>query len=168
MSSDSTFTGGIDVVDRLQSAITMVEEARSVPLSASCVVHRGELLEILDYAKAALPNDLATAQAIIVSRDAILEEARANSDSLIAHAREEVARMVEQTEIVAAARQEAARITAEVHEEARAQREEIESYIDSRLATLEVILTKTLDVVERGREKLQGVDPANALSELDK
>ena len=38
----------MDSLDRLQNAITMVEEARAVPLSASCVVHRGELLGILD------------------------------------------------------------------------------------------------------------------------
>jgi len=102
----------------------------------------------------------------MVSRDLILEEARVTADSLIAHAREEVARMVEQTEIVSAARTEASRILAEVQEQARVEREEIETYIDSRLATLEVILNKTLDVVQRGREKLAGVDDKNILAEL--
>ena len=163
---DGANTAGMDVIERLQSAITMVEEARSVPLSASCVVHRGELLEVLDYAKVALPQDLATAQEIMVSRELILEEARVTADSLIAHAREEVARMVEQTEIVSAARTEASRILAEVQEQARVEREEIETYIDSRLATLEVILNKTLDVVQRGRETLAGVDDKNILAEL--
>ncbi|MEY4081746.1 MAG: hypothetical protein RLZZ389_13, partial [Actinomycetota bacterium] len=38
----------MDSVDKLTAAITMVEEARSVPLSASCVVHRAEMLEVLD------------------------------------------------------------------------------------------------------------------------
>jgi vacuolar-type H+-ATPase subunit H len=156
----------MDVVERLEAAIAMVEEARSVPLSASCVIHRGELLEILDYAKGAMPADLAAAQQIIADRDLILEEARLSADTLISHAREEVARMVEQTEIVSAAKAEANRILAEVQEQARVEREEIESYIDSRLATLEVILNKTLDVVNRGREKLAGVDDKNILSEL--
>ena len=57
---DGANTAGMDVIERLQSAITMVEEARSVPLSASCVVHRGELLEVLDYAKVALPHGTMT------------------------------------------------------------------------------------------------------------
>jgi len=74
--------------------------------------------------------------------------------------------MVEQTEIVAAARKEAQRILDEVEEEARKERDEIEAYIDSRLATLEVILNKTLDVVQRGRDKLQGVEDKHILSEL--
>jgi vacuolar-type H+-ATPase subunit H len=154
------------VVERIQSAITTVEEARGVPLSASCVVHRGELLEILDQARASFPMDLAHAQEIIAARESILEEARLTADQLIVHAREEVAQMVEQTEIVAAARTESRRILDEVEEDAQKQREEIEAYIDSRLATLEVILNKTLDVVQRGREKLQGVEDKHILSEL--
>jgi len=154
------------VVERIQSAITTVEEARGVPLSASCVVHRGELLEILDQARAAFPTDLAHAQEIIAARESILEESRLTADQLIVHAREEVAQMVEQTEIVAAARTESRRILDEVEEDAQKQRDEIEAYIDSRLATLEVILNKTLDVVQRGREKLQGVEDKHILSEL--
>ena len=43
----------MDAVEKLASAIKMVEEARGVPLSASCVVHRGEMLGVLDEAKAA-------------------------------------------------------------------------------------------------------------------
>ena len=156
----------ITVVERIQSAITTVEDARGVPLSASCVVHRGELLEVLDQARAAFPADLANAQEIIANREVILEDARNTADQLISLAREEVAQRVEQTEIVAAAREEARRILEEVDEEARKEREEIEAYIDSRLATLEVILNKTLDVVQRGREKLQGVEEKHILSEL--
>jgi len=154
------------VVERIQSAITTVEEARGVPLSASCVIHRGELLEVLDQARAAFPADLAQAQEIISTREQILEEARVSADQLIVHAREEVSLMVEQTAIVAAAKKEAQRILAEVEEEARKEREDIEAYIDSRLATLEVILNKTLDVVQKGREKLQGVETKHVLSEL--
>jgi vacuolar-type H+-ATPase subunit H len=154
------------VVERIQTAITTVEDARGVPLSASCVVHRGELLEVLDQARQAFPADLAQAQEIIESRETILEEARLSADQLISLAREEVSGMVEETQIVAAARKEARRILDEVAEEARKEREEIEAYIDSRLATLEVILNKTLDVVSRGRDKLQGVGDKHDLSDL--
>ncbi len=154
------------VTERVNSAITMVKEARGVPLSASCVVHRGELLEMLDQARVALPTDLQSANEILLERDSIIEQAQETADQLIAHAREEVAHLVEQTQIVAAAHKEAQKIMAAVEAEAKYEREEIESYIDSRLATLEVILNKTLDVVQRGRDKLQGVEGKHVLSEL--
>ncbi len=100
----------MDSVEKLTSAITMVEEARGVPLSASCVVHRGEMLELLDEARAALPNDLESAQKLIAARDAIIEEGRVSAEQMIAMAREDVARMVEQTSIVQMARDEARKI----------------------------------------------------------
>lgn len=156
----------MDVILKIENAVTMVEEARGVPLSASCVLHRGELLEILDQARVAFPADLALAQEIIRDRDQIISEAHASADQLIEHAREEVSSMVAQTEIVAAARKEAQRILDEVNEEALAQQDQIDAYVDSRLATLEVILNKTMDVVIRGRERLAGVDAKSALSEL--
>lgn len=156
----------MDAIEKLLSAITTVEEARSVPLSASCVVHRGELLEILNEVKAALPRDLESAQDLLASRDAIIEDGQASAEQLIAHAREEVSRMVEQTAIVSSAREQAALILDENKLEADAQREEVDAYIDSRLATLEVILNKTLEAINRGRDRLAGASDKDVLSQL--
>jgi len=156
----------MDSIEKLTTAIAMVEEARGVPLSASCVLHRGEILEILDGARAALPNDLEAARKIVASRDALIEEGRLSSEALIASAREEVSRMIEQTAIVSAAREEAQHILDDAHVEADAEREEVEKYIDSRLATLEVILNKTSDAVARGRERLAGAGDKDVLSQL--
>jgi len=156
----------MDSIEKLSSAITMVEEARSVPLSASCVVHRAELLEILDEARNMLPHDFAKAQNLLASRDAIVEEGRQSAEQLVAMAREEVARMVEQTSIVQAARDESQRILDETRAMAERERQEVENYIDSRLATLEVILNKTMDAVSRGRERLAGADDKDVLSQL--
>lgn len=156
----------MESVDRIQGAISMVEEARGVPLSASCVVHRGDLLDLLDAVRNSLPQDFALAQQIIETREQILEEARSSADAYIAQGREEVSRMIEHTEIVSAAHAQAKMILAGVEEDARVEREQIEAYIDSRLATLEVILNKTLDTVQRGREKLQGIEEKHILSEL--
>ena len=156
----------MDSIEKLTTAISMVEEARGVPLSASCVLHRGEILEILDGARAALPNDLEAARKIMASRDALIEEGRLSSEALIASAREEVSRMIEQTAIVSAAREEAQHFLDDAHMEADAEREEVEKYIDSRLATLEVILNKTSDAVARGRERLAGVGDKDVLSQL--
>jgi vacuolar-type H+-ATPase subunit H len=153
-------------VERLNAAITMVEEARSVPLSASCVVHRAELLEVLDEARVALPQDFAHAQDLLATRDAIIEEGRVSAEQLVAMAREEVARMVEQTSIVHAARDESQRILDEARATAERERTEVENYIDSRLATLEVILSKTMDAVSRGRERLAGAGDNDVLSQL--
>ena len=156
----------MDSVEKLTSAITMVEEARGVPLSASCVVHRGEMLELLDEAREALPNDPESAQKLIAARDAIIEEGRVSAEQMIAMAREDVARMVEQTSIVQMARDEARKILDEARTLGDQEKQEVEEYIDGRLATLEVILNKTQDAVARGRERLAGANDKDVLSQL--
>jgi F0F1-type ATP synthase membrane subunit b/b' len=156
----------MESVEKLTSAITMVEEARGVPLSASCVVHRGEMLELLDEAREALPSDLESAQKLLAARDAIIEEGRVSAEQMIAMAREDVARMVEQTSIVQMARDEARKILDEARTLGDQEKQEVEEYIDGRLATLEVILNKTQDAVARGRERLAGANDKDVLSQL--
>ena len=156
----------MDVIENIEAAIAIVEEARSVPLSASCVINRSEILKLLDQIKASFPNDLAKAIAIQREKESIIEEAHAQSDAIMQQARDEVSRLVEQTTIVSSARKEAARILAEAKTESDRDREEIEEYIDSRLANLEVILNKTLDVISKGRDQLSGVEAKHVLSKL--
>lgn len=156
----------MDSIEKLIAAITMIEEARGVPLSASCVVHRAEILEILDQAKENLPNDFETARTILETRDSIIEESRMSAEQLIAIAREDVAQMVEQTSIVQTARDEARKILDDARETGEIEKQELEDYIDARLATLEVILNKTMDAVMRGRERLAGANDKDVLSQL--
>jgi len=156
----------MDSIEKLTAAITVVEEARGVPLSASCVLHRGEMLELLEEVRTALPQDLDSAQKVISARDAIIEEGRLSAEQMIAMAREDVSRMVEQTTIVQKARTEAAKILEDAREQGAQEKEEVEEYIDGRLATIEVILNKTQDAVSRGRERLAGAGDKDALSRL--
>ena len=156
----------MDAVEKLASAIKMVEEARGVPLSASCVVHRGEMLAVLDEAKAALPESFSKAESIVANRDKVIDEGRMQAEQMVAMAREEASQLIEQTAIMQQAREEAKNILQEARQEAAEQRQEIEEYIDSRLATLEVILNKTQEAITRGRERLAGSTDKDVLSQL--
>jgi F0F1-type ATP synthase membrane subunit b/b' len=156
----------MDSIEKISTAITMIDEARGVPLSASCVVHRGELLEVLEGARDYLPADLFEAEKLLATRDQIIEDGRVSAETMVATAREDVARMVEQTAIVQSARDEAQRILDEARDLAAHEREEVEAYIDGRLATLEVILNKTMEAVARDRERLEGADDKDVLSQL--
>jgi cell division septum initiation protein DivIVA len=156
----------MDVVENIEAAIAIVEEARSVPLSASCVINRSELLQLLDQIKVSFPSDFAKAISIQREKASILEQAHIQADAVIQQARDEVSRLIEQTAIVSSARKEAAKILSDAKAESEHDREEIEEYIDSRLANLEVILNKTLDVISKGRDQLNGVETKHVLSKL--
>jgi F0F1-type ATP synthase membrane subunit b/b' len=111
--------------------------------------------------------DLFKAENLLADKERIIEEGRNSAEAMIATAREDVARMIEQTSIVQAARDEAQRILDEARDVAEDERRELEAYIDGRLATLEVILNKTMDAVARGRERLEGADDKDVLSQLN-
>ncbi len=117
------------VFESLDAVVTVVEEARGVPMTTNCVVPRGDVLELLDDVREALPGELDDAQDVLDRRDELVDDAaqeaeqtrssaQADADQLLADAREEAERTVaearaEAEQTVARARHEAERAIAE-------------------------------------------------------
>ncbi|MDF3289211.1 ATP synthase F0 subunit B [Streptomyces silvisoli] len=149
----------MDVQKKLDEIVAAVEGARSMPMSASCVVNRAELLAMLSEVRDALPDSLSQAQALLGDREQMVAEARAEAERIIASAHEQRGSLVSDTEVARRSQAEADRILAEARQEAEEIRAEADEYVDSKLANFEVVLTKTLGSVDRGREKLLGRGP---------
>ncbi|MCX4765252.1 ATP synthase F0 subunit B [Streptomyces sp. NBC_01275] len=149
----------MDVQKKLDEIVTAVSSARSMPMSASCVVNRADLLALLEEVRAALPDSLAQAQELIGGREHMVEQARQEAERIITTAHAERGSLISDTEIARRSQAEADRILAEARKEAEDVRAEADDYVDSKLANFEVVLTKTLGSVGRGREKLLGTGP---------
>ncbi|MFJ2635529.1 ATP synthase F0 subunit B [Streptomyces sp. NPDC087422] len=149
----------MDVQKKLDEIAATVANARSMPMSASCVVNRAELLAMLDEVAAALPDSLSQAQALLGDRETMVGEARAEAQRIIESAHAERGSLVSDTQVARQSQDEAERIVAEARREAAEIRAEADDYVDSKLANFEVVLTKTIGSVDRGREKLLGHDP---------
>nr|WP_206439483.1 ATP synthase F0 subunit B [Streptomyces scabichelini] len=130
-----------------------------MPMSASCVVNRAELLSLLEEVRQALPGSLAQAQELIGGREQLVEQAREEAQRIIESAHAERGSLISDTEVARRSQNEADRILAEARKEAEEIRAEADDYVDSKLANFEVVLTKTLGSVGRGREKLLGTGP---------
>ena len=63
------------VFESLDALVTVVEEARGVPMTSNCVVPRGDVLELLDDVREALPGELDDAQDVLDRRDDIVGDA---------------------------------------------------------------------------------------------
>ncbi|MEU3249461.1 ATP synthase F0 subunit B [Streptomyces sp. NPDC006997] len=149
----------MDVQKKLDEIVASVSSARSMPMSASCVVNRAELLSMLEELRAALPDSLAEARELIGGREQLVEQARQEAERIISGAHAERGSLISDTEIARRSQAEADRILAEARREAEDIRAEADDYVDSKLANFEVVLTKTLGSVGRGREKLLGTGP---------
>ncbi|WP_031518974.1 hypothetical protein [Streptomyces sp. NRRL F-5123] len=149
----------MDVQKKLDEIAATVANARSMPMSASCVLNRAELLAMLDELAAALPDSLAQAQDLLGDREQMVEQARGEAQRIIEQAHAERGSLTAETAVVRQSRDEAERILAEARREAEEIRAEADDYVDSKLANFEVVLTKTIGSVDRGREKLLGRRP---------
>jgi cell division septum initiation protein DivIVA len=164
------------VPDALDELVALVESARAMPLSSSCVIPREEALDLLDELRAALPQALEDAREVMVAReellgqardrrDRITEDARAEADRvlgsardaadrMLADARATAARMVSADGVRRAAEAEARGVLEAASDRARQLRADADAYADERLAVLQDTLARLLSTVERGRERL--------------
>lgn len=146
----------MDVHDKLDELSALVEGARAMPMSASCVVNRAQVLDLLDEVRALLPSSLDQADDILAERDGIVAAARVSAAEVLAAADEEARTRVSEHEVYRAALAEADVVRADAEAEAERMRRETDDYVDAKLANFEVALHKTLLAVQKGRDKIRG------------
>ena len=152
-------------VERLLRQLTdLFEAARTVPLSASSMINKDEVLELLYECGNRLPNELRAARWLLKEREDYLNRVRREGDELMDLARERAERMVQRTEVAKAAETRARKIVEAAEAESRRLKLEAEDYCDQRLGSFEAVLKRTLNVVADGRSRLQG-DPLSDLAE---
>jgi F0F1-type ATP synthase membrane subunit b/b' len=167
----------MDIAARIQQLEDMIREAKSMPLSASALLNREELLEVVTGLKEAMPEEIKQARWVVKDREELLTKARRDAEALVGQARSQQSVLLSDEEVVLEAQREAERIVADAREQVRQMRLEAEDYVDGKLAQFEAVisriqealtgadesLTKVRGQVDAGRAKLQGSHPANAL-----
>jgi cell division septum initiation protein DivIVA len=116
-----------EVVYRLYETVdeltTVIENARSVPMSSSCMVPRDHLLDLLDDLRESLPEDVQAAGAIVEQRTEILQQAQAEAERLTGRTRGESEQLLGQArrtreEILGTARRQRDELLAKAQAEA--------------------------------------------------
>jgi hypothetical protein len=117
----------VDAQSKVAEIRQMVAGARSMPMSASAVINREEMLAHLD--------ELA---------------------HLIAGAFSDRQAWASETDVYRLAQGEADKVLNAARREAETLRRDTDAYVDERLANFELTLQKTLEAVARGRDRLRG------------
>jgi cell division septum initiation protein DivIVA len=147
----------VDPMDRIDEIISVVENARNVPMSRNCMVDRGELIGLLEQLRSELPAEMRRSMALLEERDKILDSGQREADRMIAEAEAEHHRLVSHSEVVVSADRESARLVNEARAEAQRLRDEVDEYVDTTLANFEQFLTRSLASIERGRDKMHAL-----------
>jgi cell division septum initiation protein DivIVA len=160
----------------LSELIELVETARALPMSSSCVVPREQVLDLLDALRETMPPEMSQARSIVARRDSIEAEARSDADELLASARGEGERLVHAARIEAhegleaaraeaaqlvsassihyAAVEESAQVRADAESYATSLRASSEDYAQRTLADLAALLSQAAQTAENGRQQL--------------
>lgn len=146
----------MDLKDKLDEIVGQIESARAMPMSASCIVNRGQLLALLDEMRDLIPQEVQRAESVLHARDDVVEEGRREAERIIEAARAERERLIGEAQVHQVASAEATRLLDDAESEARRMRQEVDDYVDTKLANFEIVLNKTLTAVLRGRDKLHG------------
>lgn len=161
----------------LSELIELVETARALPMSSSCVVPREQVLDLLDALRETMPPEMAEARMVVARQQAIEEDARAAGDELLdraraegdrivhaarveAHEASEAARaeagaLVSASSVHAAATIEAQRLREDAEEYSERMRTQARTYADRTLADLATLLGDAARTAENGRRALQ-------------
>ena len=148
----------------------LILNARAMPMSASCVINRSEVLAAIDDVIENLPDEIAYAQRVIDTSASKVAEGEAEAGRILAEAREHAASLAQHSEVVRVAEQVAVQVRSEADQEAAALRREIDEFIDARMASFESVLHKTASQVRTARARLaerSGLDTGE-LPRLDK
>ena len=144
-----------DVETILHRLADVVSNARPMPLSASVMINRDEVLELVEEALSRLPEELRAARWLLREREEFLAKVQREGDDILDAARVRAERMVQRTEVVRNAQHTARQLIDEAETEARQLKHEAEDFCDQRLAQFEIVLDRTIRTVQAGRARLQ-------------
>jgi cell division septum initiation protein DivIVA len=144
----------MDVHDRLNELTALVRSAKAMPMSASCLVNRADLLDILEKLRKQLPANLHHADALLSDREAVLAAGREEAARVLEGARGEREQLIEQTDVLVAARARAATVTMDARAESTRLLADADDYVDRKLAEFEVSLAQLVSQVNNGRLRL--------------
>ncbi|GMA30851.1 hypothetical protein [Litorihabitans aurantiacus] len=138
----------------LDDVATLVSGARAMPMSASVMVNRAEVLDLVAAARDAVPDQVAAADQIVTDAEAVLSRAKDEAAQLVAKARAEAEELVSEHEITQGAHARAAEIEAAAQARVVELEAGADSYCDARLAQFEVDIDAVKQQVLAGRARL--------------
>lgn len=142
--------------ERLSALRSVIENARSMPMSSSAVLNRADVLALIGELEGAINDTLSRASALVGDRDAVVAEGHTEAAAIIRQAQNDREKLVSDTDVYKLAQERADDAVEAAQREVDELRKETDEYVENRLANFELTLERTLEAVKRGRARLIG------------
>ncbi len=146
------------VEDIISALYDMVQDARSMPLSADkCILERDKVLDMLDEIIAQLPVELKQARTIVESRNELIGQARREAESTIRQAQDKANKMVSEEAIYQEAKRQCQEMVLQTQNRMTELRRVSNDYMDDALRRTEEAISLSLDDVRDTRAKFKAL-----------
>ena len=144
-----------DTESMLEEVIHMIASAPNVPLSSTPRIDRDHVVGLLQDALAILPEEIRQARWMLKERTEFVQKTQREADEIVEAARAQAERMVQRTEVVRAAEARSRQVLEAGEADARRIKNELEDFLDQRLASFEILLDRITRQVSQGRERMR-------------
>jgi cell division septum initiation protein DivIVA len=145
------------VADELAALHQLVDRARAKGRTA-VVVERDDVLAALQRIETAHADATLASRDLVSRSDDVVKSSQDEASEILRAARLEQDRLVSDTEVFRVALREGEEMVASAREEAAVLRRETDSYVETRLASLQASLERTLAEVRRGISNLTSAE----------
>ncbi len=139
----------MNALELLEELEDIIDKGVSVPFSGRCLLDKEELLEVLSEIKVKLPEDLKQAKWIKEERERILSDAKAEANTLIKTANDQIIAMVDENEITKKAKVSASEIIEQANMQAYSTKTSSYEYADYLLENVENVVVNTIKDLEQ-------------------
>ena len=138
----------------LEDLESLVLNASKMPFTSKKMIEEEELLQIIDDLKASMPEELEQSQKVLAEKDKIIADAQRHADSMVAQAKDYIAKLTEESELVRQAQEQENQIVVSATKSSDELKSSSITYAGDVLKYVETTLQKTLASIQQNRESL--------------
>lgn len=139
----------------LEDLENLIETSGRIPMTTKRVIEEEEIMRVLDAINESLPLELEESRRIMAEKDKILADAQRQADTLIAQAKDYIAKLTEESELVKQAQTQANQIITLANQYSEELKNSSIQYAQDVMRYIENNLEKTLESLRQNRESLK-------------
>lgn len=149
------------VEELLEMLFSLIDEARSVPLSSEkCILERDRALDLLEEIKGKFPVELSEARRLLDSKEEYIASAKREAELIRKQAEDRARQMLSEDELMAQARQKSGEILRSTEARSRELRRAANDYCEDALRRTEEAVAEACEEIKRSRTKFRAAASA--------
>lgn len=149
----------MDIENLIDELEDIIDVSWHLPLSGGrAVIDANDIRRTLEDIRLKLPKEILQARKIVDDRTKIIEDAKAESETMIKVSEERVKAMVNKSEIVRNAQMSANSIIAEATAKAKEIKSSANEYVEEIMKQLDQVVASNLAEIRKARQMLRSTD----------